>query len=159
MKRFLILTLSILCLASYAQPITALNPDVKQDTIAQTICVSGYTKTVRPATVYTNDVKKKLMREQGIDWKSRADYELDHIIPLALGGHPRSLDNLVLQHWEGTDGAKRKDKLEVKLQCLVCTGTLLLDDARADIYQDWRAAADKYLGKRCSKPRGVNLRD
>ncbi len=26
-----------------------------------------------------------------------SEYELDHIVPLALGGHPRALDNLQLQ--------------------------------------------------------------
>ena len=40
----------------------ALNPDVAEDTIDATICVSGYTRSVRPATSYTNGVKKKLMR-------------------------------------------------------------------------------------------------
>lgn len=159
MQKIIFALLAIACFASHAQPSTALNPDVQQSNISQTICVSGYTKSVRPATVYTNGVKKKLMREQGLDWANKGDYELDHIIPLALGGHPRSLDNLVLQHWEGTDGAKRKDKLEVKLQCLVCAGKLPLDDARAAIYQDWRAAADTYLGQQCARPRGVKLGD
>src|SRR6266508_664195 len=37
------------------------NPDVSQDTIDQTICVSGWTATVRPPTSYTNPLK-----EQGI---------------------------------------------------------------------------------------------
>ena len=46
----------------------------------------------------------------------RHRFELDHIIPLALGGHPRNSRNLMLQVWSGHDGAKRKDRLEVKLQ-------------------------------------------
>lgn len=73
------------------------NPDVTQETIQQTICVSGYTKTVRPATSYTNGVKLKLLREAGIDQSLKGQYELDHIIPLAVGGHPRKLSNLMLQ--------------------------------------------------------------
>ena len=80
----------------------ALNPDVDEGTIDMTICVSGYTKSVRPATSYTNGVKKKLMREAGIDGARIDDYELDHIVPLALGGHPRKLSNLMLQPWEGS---------------------------------------------------------
>jgi hypothetical protein len=45
----------------------ALNPDVDEGTIDVTICASGYTKSVRPAKSYSNGVKKKLMREAGID--------------------------------------------------------------------------------------------
>lgn len=35
-------------------PPEALNPDVHQETIQQTICVPGYTALVRPSTSYTN---------------------------------------------------------------------------------------------------------
>ena len=73
----------------------------------------GYTKLVRPSTSYTNGIKRKLMREQGIDFDQHAaEYELDHIVPLAHGGHPRSIHNFRLQYWEG-GGVKAKDKLEV----------------------------------------------
>jgi len=122
----------------------ALNPDVDEDTIDLTICVAGYTKSVRPATSYTNEVKKKLMREAGIDAAKISDYELDHIVPLALGGHPRKLSNLMLQPWEGQHGAKAKDTLEVRLHSLVCHGKLDLTDAQVCIAQDWEACAVQY---------------
>ena len=122
----------------------ALNPDVDEDTIDRTICESGYTKSVRPATSYTNRVKKKLMRDAGIDEARIGDYELDHIVPLALGGHPRKLSNLMLQPWEGEHGAKAKDMLEVRLQSLVCHGKLDLTDAQVCIAQDWEACAVQY---------------
>jgi hypothetical protein len=117
---------------------------VDEDTIYGTICVSGYTKFVRPATSYTSGVKKKLMREAGIDAERIGDYELDHIVPLALGGHPRKLSNLMLQPWEGEHGAEAKDALEVRLQSLVCRGKLDLTDAQVCIAQDWEACAVQY---------------
>jgi len=41
----------------------ALNPAVRQAaTIAQTICVPGYTKGVRPSSSYRNGVKQMLMQ-------------------------------------------------------------------------------------------------
>jgi hypothetical protein len=122
----------------------ALNPDVDEDTIYGTICVSGYTKSVRPATSYTNGVKKKLMREAGIDAARIGDYELDHIVPLALGGHPRKHSNLMLQPWEGEHGAKTEDALEMRLQSLVCRGSLDLTDAQVCIARDWEACAVRY---------------
>ena len=45
-------------------PVETLNPDVRQDTIQQTICTPGYTASVRPATTYTNGVKTKLIRDR-----------------------------------------------------------------------------------------------
>jgi len=123
----------------------ALNPDVRQDTIQQTICTAGYTASVRPSTTYTNGVKAKLLRERGQTQVSADEYELDHIVPLALGGHPRNLKNLMLQSWEGDDGAKRKDRLERRLQVLVCSGKLLLNEARSAIYFDWQGAYVRYV--------------
>src|SRR5207245_1370076 len=126
-------------------PTEALNSDVRQDTIQQTICTAGYTASVRPSTTYTNGVKAKLLRERGRPQASVDEYELDHIVPLALGGHPRSLKNLALQSWEGDDGAKRKDRLERRLQVMVCSGKLLLNEARSAIYFDWQGAYVRYV--------------
>src|SRR4051794_16847852 len=39
-----------------------LNPDVTQATIATTICVHGWTRTVRPPSSYTGDLKLRQMR-------------------------------------------------------------------------------------------------
>jgi hypothetical protein len=94
---------------------------------------------VRPSSSYTNGVKAKLLRESGLDQSLMPDYELDHIIPLALGGHPRKLANLTLQPWDGEHGAKRKDLLERRLQILVCRGELNLNEAQACIAEDWEA--------------------
>ena len=86
---------------AYAEPPGALNVDVSQTTIHQTICVPGWTATVRPSTSYTNGVKLKLLREQGMAPSDASRYELDHHVPLALGGHPRDPRNLWLQLWDG----------------------------------------------------------
>ena len=126
-------------------PEEVLNPDVRQDTIKQTICVPGYTASVRPSTTYTNGVKQKLMRQQSIAIETVGSYELDHRIPLALGGHPRNINNLMLQPWEGEDGAKKKDRLERALQRLVCASQVMLDEARRAIFFDWQAAFQTYV--------------
>jgi hypothetical protein len=39
---------------------------VTQANIHQTICVPGWAATVRPSTSFTNGVKAKLLREQGL---------------------------------------------------------------------------------------------
>jgi hypothetical protein len=127
-------------------PPGALNADVTDSTIQQTICVAGWTATVRPSTIYTNSVKAKLLREHGLPAANAAQFELDHLIPLALGGHPRQIDNLWLQPWYGDWSARRKDQLEVKLKNQVCAAALSLAEARRAIADDWRAAWVRYVG-------------
>lgn len=151
MRIIILASLAVLAAPCLADP--ALNSDVNQHNIGATICVSGYTKQIRPPASYTNPIKKRLMREQGIPLADIHDYELDHIIPLALGGCPRCTDNLMLQPWNGPSGAHKKDRLEVKLQCLVCTGQVTLADAQQDIYADWQAAYSKYASMKCRRHR------
>ncbi len=124
------LCLILLCCAPAAADRGALNPDVRQETIGQTICVPGYAKSVRPDTSYTNGVKRILMEHARINPAVASYYELDHIIPLALGGHPTDRRNLALQIREGENGANRKDRIETKLHCLVCSGQVPLAKAQ-----------------------------
>jgi len=85
-----------------------------------------------------------MLTHAGVDPRNTITYELDHSIPLAIGGHPRSEDNLWLQKWDGEWNAKVKDRLERKLQVMVCAGQITLDTARIAIQQDWRGAYRKY---------------
>jgi cytochrome c-type biogenesis protein CcmH/NrfF len=142
----LALTTSVPALAGQV----ALNPDVRQETISTTICVPGYTASVRPASSFTNAIKHRLLAQAGHDSTRAADYALDHIVPLALGGHPSLLENLQL---EESAEAKRKDRIEVKLQCLVCSGQVSLGDAQRAIMNDWEAAYHRYAPTKCHRHR------
>jgi hypothetical protein len=105
-----------------AYPSGAINSDVTQENISQMICVVGWTSTIRPATSYTDAIKLKLFRAQGLADADKTKYELDHYIPLELEGHPKSPDNLWLQPWDGAMGARTKDRLERRLKKMVCVG-------------------------------------
>ncbi|MFF4249840.1 hypothetical protein ACFY1L_01355 [Streptomyces sp. NPDC001663] len=118
----------------------AYNPDVTQDTIDSTICVSGWTATVRPPTSYTNALKVKQIAEYGYSDTSTADYEEDHQVPLELGGAPRDEKNLWPEPRYGDETASSKDSVENKLKKAVCNGTVTLDDARSAIATDWTTA-------------------
>jgi len=126
-------------------PTEALNPDVRPETIDQTICVPGYAASVRPSTSYTTGVKRKLLRESGNESAEIGDYELDHIIPLAVGGHPRNVRNLNPMLRDGEGGASQKARLDKQLQRLVCSKQLGLRDAQAAIYADWQSAYRRYV--------------
>jgi hypothetical protein len=117
----------------FKEPPGVFSADVTQANISTTICVSGWTATVRPPTSYTQTLKRTMLLRVGIDPGQAIVYELDHFVPLAIGGHPRSEDNLWLQRWDGEWNAKIKDRLERKLQLMVCAGAITLDAARIAI--------------------------
>jgi len=107
----------------------ALNPAVRQGTISKTICVKGWTKTVRPPVSYTNALKIQQMAQYE-ETGSPSDYEEDHLIPLELGGAPKNPKNL----WpEPHAQSKVSDPLETQLKRKVCSGLLTLKKARAAI--------------------------
>ena len=88
-----------------------------------------------------------MLRDAGVPESEAIKYELDHFVPLALGGHPRSIDNLWLQHWDGPWSARVKDRLERALQLKVCAGQVALDAARSAIERDWKRAYEIYVGR------------
>jgi hypothetical protein len=103
-----------------------LNPDVTQANIYSTICVKGWTRTIRPPTSYTNALKVKQMREYGVGG-SLSDYQADHLISLSLGGHPTDPRNL----WpEPNPRAIEVDAIELELHEQVCSGELTLAEAQ-----------------------------
>ena len=120
------------------------DPRVTQETIKQTICVSGYTETVRPPTSYTNKIKKEQIKDYVYTDLNSSHYEEDHLISLQLGGSPDDPRNLWPQPYKGSCGARVKDKVEGKLKRLVCSGKITLEEAQQAIATDWIEAYKKY---------------
>ncbi|GAA1935714.1 hypothetical protein [Kitasatospora viridis] len=122
----------------------AVNPDVTQDTIDSTICVSGWTATIRPSTSYTNKLKAQGIVAYGYSDTSMSDYEEDHFIPLELGGSPTDPQNLWPEPHYATDSSGQtsysKDSVENKLHKAVCSGEVNLVDAQNAIASDWQTA-------------------
>lgn len=119
----------------------ALNPNVTQATIGTTICVKGWTATVRPPVAYTDALKRAQKIAYGETAIPNAQLEEDHLVNLGIGGAPSDPRNLwpeprvSQQHL----GAGDKDKEEVALQRAVCASgsKLLLADAQAQIFAHW----------------------
>lgn len=107
-----------------------LNPNVTQATIRTTICVAGWTATVRPPTSFTDPLKVAQLATLGYADQNPADYEEDHIIPLELGGAPHDANNLRPELWPD---AHTKDAQENRLHDAVCSGTMTLDAGRSEM--------------------------
>jgi hypothetical protein len=104
------------------------NPDVTQATIDRTICLQGWTRTVRPPTAFTSELKVRQMVEYGVGG-SPSDYQEDHLISLELGGHPTDPRNL----WpEPIERALKVDQRENELNRKVCSRELTLAEAQQE---------------------------
>ena len=71
-----------------------INPDVTQANLQSTVCVRGWTKSVRPPAYYTNRLKKLQIWQYGYADTNPRDYEEDHLIPLSVGGSTTDPRNL-----------------------------------------------------------------
>jgi hypothetical protein len=114
-----------------------IDPKVTQENLYQTICLKGYTQTVRPATSYTNKLKLQQIIAYGYADKNLKDYEEDHLISLELGGSPTDPKNL----WpEQGASPNPKDKIENLCNKKVCDGEITLTKAQQEIATNWEAA-------------------
>jgi hypothetical protein len=103
-----------------------LNPAVTQATIGSTICRRGWTRTIRPPVSYTNDLKRRGLRQYGLRGPPSA-FQEDHLISLELGGNPTDPRNL----WpEPYPRASSVDQTENELNAAVCSGSLTLAEAQ-----------------------------
>jgi hypothetical protein len=102
------------------------NPAVTQATLRSTVCRKGWTRTVRPPTSYTNDLKRKQLRARRLRGPP-SSYQEDHLISLELGGNPTDPRNL----WpEPYPRAGEVDRIENQLNARLCAGELTLEQAQ-----------------------------
>jgi hypothetical protein len=106
---------------------------VTQANIQSTICVSGYTASVRNVSAAT---KRRVFAEYGIANPPSGAYEVDHLIPLELGGS-NDIRNLWPEAYAGADNARDKDTWENRLKSQVCAGTTTLAVAQDEIIHWW----------------------
>lgn len=124
----------------------AVDPAVTEATIGATICVSGYTASVRPSTSLTSPAKRASLTDYGMTAGPTIEY--DHLVPLELGG-ASSVSNL----WPEPNKAAAKgvnnpkDAIESALKRAVCNGTVQLAAAQAAIAKNW-TTAESVLGIR-----------
>lgn len=114
----------------------SIDPAVTDDNVATTICVRGYTATIRPSSTYTNRLKRQQMIEYGFT-DSISNHEEDHLISLQLGGAAADPTNL----WPQPDASpNEKDAIENFLRAAVCAGRISLSEAQRRIATDWTTA-------------------
>jgi hypothetical protein len=102
------------------------------------ICAGGYSKAHRMPYSESSVIKRRMLPLG----HSAAEYELDHIVPLCLGGSNNS-SNLQLQLW---DEARKKDELEILACRAVCSGRLSIEQGRA-LFVNWKTSYKEVFGR------------
>ncbi len=124
----------------------SISPAVTQANIGSTICVSGYTATVRPPSNITSAEKIGSAAAYGYTG-SFSTGEYDHLVPLELGGDPNDPANLWVEPNDragATSVYNTKDTLENRLRVMVCAGQLALATAQQAIASNWAVANQTY---------------
>jgi hypothetical protein len=123
----------------------AVDPSVTQQNLHSTVCVKGYTATVRPDKKYTNRLKRDQLRQYNYADRDPRNYEQDHLIPLNIGGSPSDPKNMWPQHRDNQWGAEQKNDLEFVVYKMVCKGELSLAQAQERIARNWIEAYQAWV--------------
>ena len=108
--------------------------DIFENATKEEICVKGYSSTVRNVS---DSLKKKVFAEYGINYPVPfGSYEIDHLIPLALGGS-NEISNLWPKSAEPFPGFYEKNITGNYLHEEVCDGRIALSIAQERIADNW----------------------
>ena len=141
-----VLALAVGARADSILPDPLLTPGAVLTTDAAIVCTPGYSRRARRVTTAT---RRAVFVRYGLSYVPRR-YELDHLIPLELGGS-NDIANLwpeayALSKNDRAMGARVKDRLEDELHRRVCASGMPLRTAQALIRRWWTNAYRTYVG-------------
>jgi hypothetical protein len=121
------------CSARGPLPDPACTPGAVMTTDMNVVCQHS----TRERRRVSPEVHRQAFSEYGTSYpQPRGAYEVDHLIPLELGG-----DNTIANLWpesaEPAPGFHQKDEVENFLHRQVCSGTMSLTEAQRQIATDW----------------------
>lgn len=123
------------CQSQLPYPDATCTPGAVFNVTADQVCTPGYASSVRNVP---QSEKNQVYAEYGITSHTSGQYEVDHFIPLELGGS-NDISNLWPEPASPTPGFHQKDKVENYLHDQVCSGAISLSDAQHAIASDWVA--------------------
>lgn len=127
----------------------ATDPEVTESNIKDSICkVTHFTWTEghTPPASFLEPIEREQIKQYGYQDNNIKHYQMDHLIPLSLGGNPTDSKNIwpqvLLTKWS----ARRKDYLEQIMHDKVCKGEISLKQAQEEIRTNWIETYKKYIG-------------
>ena len=136
-KLFLALVAAIIAVDGRAEEALVPNPKLTPGRVART---DGERGGVTPA------MERKVFARYRLPWSRRAEFKIDHLIPLELGGADR-IDNLWPQSIRVRPyGADRKELLTEVLLARIAKREITLAQAQEEIRRDWIDAFIDHVG-------------
>lgn len=128
-------------------PDRSLTPGVVSMVDSSRVCELGFSSTIRPKGRLWRHLRDEAFRRYHISRGHRSEkdntgarhpaYQIDHLIPVELGGDPTDIRNL----WpQPIASAKKKNVVENELHARVCSGQMTLNEAQSRIAKDWTTA-------------------
>jgi hypothetical protein len=124
----------------------AIDNSITQQNIQQTVCIIGYTKTIRPPASYTNNIKRQQLDTYYKGQGEMNSVEEDHLVPLIAGGHPTAIENLWPQSYSSEYDATYKDNCEVATGKAICNGSVKLLEAQQGFKINWIEWCKQLIG-------------
>ena len=122
-------------------PNRSITPGSVRDHVVSDVCTPDYARHARHVTL---EERHDVFARYHVPYALHSQYELDHLIPLEIGGSNRE-SNLWPQPRSGEWSSRRKDRLENRLHDLVCRGGLPIVAAQRAIAENWVAAYLRYM--------------
>jgi hypothetical protein len=153
MKRILAIARVPLVLMALASPAWAdsgilpdptMTPGAVRTTDVGEICSHG----TRELRHWSRERDDRIMLEYGLEPGPHPNYEIDHLVPLAIGGadSDAKLWPQERRPLEPVWNAEKKDPLEWKLRDLICANAIDIREAQHSIAEDWTEAYRRYVG-------------
>jgi hypothetical protein len=123
------------CMILGALPDSACTPGSVLSVSTNEVCQSGYASSVWDVP---QSVRDQVYAEYGISSNTPGQYEVDHLIPMELGGS-NDIANLWPEAASPVPGFHQKEQVEDYLHDQVCAGRMSLVDAQQAIASNWLA--------------------
>lgn len=104
----------------------AIAPNTTQQNILSTVCIKGYTQIERPPAYYSNDLKKRPMREYVCTHMNPNNFNGNYLIPTNVAGIPDNQHNPWSEPRINEVSADKKSHPEFVLYKLVCSQKAVL---------------------------------
>ena len=104
------------------------------------VCAADFEASVKPMAKWQRDQALERYGKRPEDFTG----ELDHLIPISLGG-TNDPENLWPLPANKDMGPEQKKALDLKLHQMVCDKTIKLKDAQDAIKKDWVKAYNQYV--------------
>ncbi len=130
------------CTSAAGLPDPACTPGALRAVASADLCKPIDPEQARPPLLFTYDMKKQQLTEYGYTDKNLADYEVDVLIPLSLGGDATNAQNLWPMARTGFFNSFQKAQVEDWLHREVCSGKMPLGEAQHGVATNWK----QYLG-------------